>query len=239
MVERNDVIILAGGKGTRLAELTSNRPKGLVFIGDRPILWHIMSIFALQGHMRFVLCLGHMSDQIIDYFSNKDNVDAGWEIIFDDTGPDTLKSKRLKSALKYIKTKNFFLAYGDDLANVNLADLKNCSQQSASMVAVRPKSQYGVLRFDKDKNITSIEEKPRSDDWINGGFMLISTEICSYLDLGELEDVVLPKLVKLNAVSVYMHSGFWLAMNNYKEFLELEGIYNENISSNSKLPWTR
>jgi glucose-1-phosphate cytidylyltransferase len=242
MDKKHDVMILAGGKGTRLAELTSNSPKGLVFIGDKPILWHIMTIFASQGYKRFVLCLGHMSNQIIDYFSNKNNINPEWEIVFDDLGPEAQKSARIKSALDHIKTEAFFLAYGDDLANVNLAELKSCAQETDSIVtmtAVKPKSQYGVLHFNGDKQITSIAEKPKSNNWINGGFMLISIEILNHLNLGELEDDVIPALIKLNTVSAYKHSGFWLAMNNYKEFLELENIYKENILSNSKLPWIR
>ena len=240
MKERHDVVILAGGKGTRLAELTNDCPKGLIHIGEKPILWHIMSIFGAQGYTRFVLCLGHMSEQIVDYFSNKDNINSGWEIIFDDTGSEVTKSERIKSALHHVRTERFFLAYGDDLANVDLAAINECAQQTASLVtmtAVKPKNQFGVLEFNSEKIITSIQEKPLSDVWINGGFMLISTQIRDYLDLGELEDQVIPAIARSNLVSAYTHLGFWVAMNNYKEFLELDGIYNEYKLSNAKLPW--
>tara|TARA_B110000879_G_C11000806_1_gene442965 strand:- start:3 stop:731 length:729 start_codon:yes stop_codon:yes gene_type:complete len=240
MNETYDVVILAGGKGTRLAELTNDRPKGLVHIGEKPILWHIMSIFGAQGYTRFVLCLGHMSGQIVDYFSNKDNISPDWEIVFDDTGSEATKSERIKSALQHVRTERFFLAYGDDLANVDLAAISKCAEQNASLVtmtAVRPKSQFGVLRFNKDKIITSMEEKPLSDVWINGGFMLIATEIRDYLDLGEFEDQVIPAIARSKLVSAYTHLGFWVAMNSYKDFLEIEGIYNKNKLSNSKLPW--
>lgn len=238
----HDVVILVGGKGTRLAELTNDRPKGLVNIGKKPILWHIMSIFSDQGHTRFVLCIGHMGEQIKKYFSNKDNIDPSWEIIFDDTGVDVTKSERIKSAIQHIRTERFFLAYGDDLANVDLGVVNEYAEETASLVtmtAVRPKSQFGVLDFKDDKMITSIKEKPLSDVWINGGFMLISKNIINYLHLGELEDQVIPAIASLNLVSAYKHQGFWIAMNNYKEFLELDSIYNENKISDSKLPWNR
>lgn len=240
MNTNHDVVILAGGKGTRLFELTKDRPKGLVNIGDKPILWHIMSIFAAQGCTRFVLCVGHMSDQIIEYFSDKKNINSGWEVVFDDAGSDVTKSVRIKSALKQIKSKNFFLAYGDDLANVDLDAIIACAQQTNSLVtitAVRPSSQFGVLQINSEKMITSIEEKPISDVWINGGFMLVSKNISKYLDCGEFEEQVLSEVAKLNHLSAYKHYGFWLAMNNYKQFLELESMYTEHKVTKTILPW--
>lgn len=229
-----DVVILAGGKGTRLRELTHEIPKGLAPIGDRPILWHIMNIFARQGHTRFILCVGYQAHMIADYFSGERR-EPGWEVVISDAGLTASKSERVKAALEHVAGPRFFLAYGDDLADVDLNAVTRQAEQTESIVtlsAVQPPSPFGVIDIDDDGAITGFREKCRMNQWINGGFMSVSSDIRRYLHLGELEAEVFDALVAERRINAYRHPGFWKAMNTHKQYLQ----FNE-LAADGKLPW--
>ena len=229
-----DVVILAGGKGTRLAELTKETPKGLAPIGGRPILSHLMGIFARQGHTRFILCVGYEGRQIADYFCGSGGL-PNTEVCISDAGLEASKSERIKLALEQVRSDRFMLSYGDDLANVNLSAVINQSEQTNSIVtltAVRPFSPFGVLNLAGDGRITGFREKCRMPDWINGGFMSVSRKIEEYLPLGELENEVFDALVTESRINAYQHHGFWKAMNTHKDYLQ----FNE-LTDRDELPW--
>ena len=218
-----DVVILAGGKGTRLAELTHETPKGLAPIGDRPILWHIMSIFARFGHTRFVLCVGYEGHQIGAYFSGPGRTE-GWDVVISNAGVSASKSQRVRAALAHVESDRFWLSYGDDLADVDLPAVDRKARATESIVtlsAVQPFSPFGVMDLSPDGRILGFREKSRMTDWINGGFMSVSRAIEGYLGLGELENEVFGALVTEGRLNAHRHTGFWKAMNTHKEYLEL------------------
>ncbi|MBT9559922.1 MAG: NTP transferase domain-containing protein [Myxococcales bacterium] len=217
-----DVLILAGGKGTRLAELTLETPKGLARIGDRPILWHIMQIFARQGHRRFILCVGYEGHQIGAWFEQ--NPEPGWDVVISNAGVEATKSERVRKALEHVRSDRFWLSYGDDLSDVDLARVDAMARATGSVVtltAVQPFSPFGVMNLDAAGRVRGFSEKSRMAEWINGGFMSVSTEIANYLPLGELEKEVFEALVADGRLDACRHEGFWKAMNTHKEYLEL------------------
>lgn len=229
-----DVVILAGGKGTRLAELTKETPKGLAPIGGRPILSHLMGIFARQGHTRFILCVGYEGAQIANYFKADGRL-PNTEVCVSDAGLEASKSERIQQALEHVQTERFFLSYGDDLANVDLSAVVQHSETTNSVVtltAVQPLSPFGVLNLSHDGSITGFREKCRMPDWINGGFMSVSREIEKYLHLGELENEVFEALVSDGRLNAHRHHGFWKAMNTHKDYLQ----FNE-FTDRGELPW--
>jgi glucose-1-phosphate cytidylyltransferase len=218
-----DVVILAGGKGTRLSELTRETPKGLARIGERPILWHIMQIFAHQGHTRFILCVGFEGHQIAEYFSGP-GLEPGWEVVISNAGVSATKSDRVRAALSHVTTDRFWLSYGDDLSDVDLAAVDARARRHESVVtltAVQPMSPFGVMDIGGDDRVAGFREKCRMVEWINGGFMSVDRVIAHYLDLGELEKEVFEALVHEGRLDVHRHHGFWKAMNTHKEYLEL------------------
>lgn len=218
-----DVVILAGGKGTRLSKLTREVPKGLVPIGERPILWHIMRHYAAFGYRRFVLCVGYEGQQIADYFA-AEAATQGWEVVCSDAGEKASKSDRIKAAMEHVQTDRFWLGYGDDLADVDLDAVDSQARSSHSIVtlsAVQPLSPYGVIDLEEAGDITGFREKCRMSDWINGGFMSVHRDIADYLHLGELEVEVFEALVTGKRINAHRHQGFWKAMNTYKDYLEL------------------
>ncbi|MEC8025318.1 MAG: sugar phosphate nucleotidyltransferase [Myxococcota bacterium] len=229
-----DVVILAGGKGTRLAELTQETPKGLAPIGDRPILSHLMGIFARQGHRRFILCVGYEGHQIADYFGGEGRL-PGTDVIISDSGLAASKSQRIADALVHVKSDRFLLSYGDDLANIDLSAVIAQGERTESIVtltAVQPLSPFGVLNLETNGLITGFREKCRMPDWINGGFMSVSRQIEGYLALGELENEVFERLVVEHRLNAYRHQGFWKAMNTHKDYLQ----FNE-LTDRGELPW--
>lgn len=233
-----DVVILAGGKGTRLRELTHEIPKGLTPIGNRPILWHIMSIFAHYGHTRFIVCVGYEAEQITRHFDDPDNVEPGWEVVTSDAGVAASKSARIRAALEHVRGDRFLLGYGDDLADVDIdavEALADASESIVTLTAVQPMSPFGILDLADDGRITGFREKRRMNEWINGGFMSVSREIEAYLPLGELEKEVFEALVAAGRLNAYRHTGFWKAMNTHKQYLE----FNDLARAGGALPWRR
>jgi glucose-1-phosphate cytidylyltransferase len=227
------VVILCGGKGQRLGEKTIDIPKPLIHIGDKPILWHVMKIYAAQGVNNFVLCLGYKHDEVVKYFKMNDIVrKEGWTVHFEDTGLETSKSQRINKVLQkgLVETDEFFLAYGDDVADVNIKKLLNQHKKYTPTVTisiVRLISEFGVvLSSPATGAITRFNEKPILDEWMNGGFMVMNKRILDYLDNGELEQEVFNALVSDKQIRAYRHKGQWKAMNTLKDYMELTSLWH-------------
>lgn len=225
------IVILAGGKGTRLYEYTKEMPKALVPIGDKPIIWHIMKIYASHGFTDFVVCAGCFKEQIEDYFAR--NNCEGWKVEIVDTGTESSKAERLKRIEGYLSgEENFFVAYGDDVSDVDIGkvlEFHRSSGKVATLTAVNPESQFGVIEFDHETGIVyGFVEKPKLNQWINGGFFVFNRRIFDYLHRvnGELEDEVFSALVKDGELVAYQHNGFWKCMNTFKEWSDLNEVWN-------------
>ena len=253
-----EVVILCGGKGTRLKEETEYKPKPLVTVGDMPILWHIMKGYSHFNHHDFVLALGYKGHLIQDYFRNiRDNtsdyelsLDTGlvkhlgdlgdiekWKITFAKTGQESGTAHRLKRVQQYIKGNEFMLTYGDGVADVNLEALVEQHRKSgvvATVTGVMPLTKYGILQTD-GKIVTEMKEKPALDNAnVNGGFMILNREVFDYIPDTEgsmLEQDVLPRLASERKLGMYDHKGFWHCMDTPKDHEELNKIWNE------KPPW--
>lgn len=221
------VVILCGGKGMRLGELTSEIPKPLIKIGDKPILWHVMKIYASQGVKKFILCMGYKKDKIRNYFKNNPVVD--WDIQFIDTGLEASKSQRIQRIQKLIKTDDFFCAYGDDVADIDLAGLFKLHRRLdriATITVVKMVSGFGIVKINKSNNVLAFKEKPILDVWMNGGFMVLNKKIFDLLDFGELEQEVFEALVRKGKIRAYKHRGGWKTMNTLKDYMELTSLWD-------------
>lgn len=226
-MKKMPVVILCGGKGMRLGEKTLEIPKPLVQIGGKPILWHVMKIYASQGFDDFILCLGYKKDEITSHFKNNNN--EGWNICFEDTCLETTKSGRLKKIKALINTDEFLLAYGDDVANIDLGQLLKHHKKYglvSTITAVRLISGFGIMDITPSGLITKFKEKPVLKEWMNGGFMVMNRKIFDYLDEGELEQEVFGALVRDRQISAYRHKGQWNTMNTLKDHLELTSLWN-------------
>ena len=229
------VAILCGGKGTRLAELTEGIPKGLIPIGGRPIVWHIMKYFEAFGHRDFVLLVGYKAAEFVDYFAA--HRAAEWTITFVNSGVEASKSERLRDARPLLDDDRFFLSYGDDLTDVDLnlvLERNTTSPAVVTLTAVRPPNPFGSLKMDTEGNVTAFVEKGPLPDWTNGGYMVVRPAVFEALSQGELESGVLPFLAQRGGVNAFRHDGFWLSMNTYKDTQELDRIWNAGNP-----PWER
>jgi len=251
------VVILCGGKGTRLREETEYRPKPLVEVGDKPILWHIMKGYAHHGCRRFVLCLGYRGKQIKEYFLNYEFMNndfcldirskeasvmngrtppEDWTIVFADTGSECPTGGRIKKVEKYVRPSVFFATYGDGVSDVNVASLLDFDIQHgkiATITGFHPRSKYGQLQTGRNGRITGFYEKPRLRDYVNGGFFVFSREIFSYLnEQSVLEEEVFEQLVQEQQMVLYQHEGFWFAMDTYKDYLEINAMMERE-----ETPW--
>jgi len=220
--------ILCGGEGTRLREHTNSIPKPMVMIGDKPILWHIMKIYAHYGFNDFILCLGYKGDVIKDYFKNDEN----WNITFADTGLKTNTGGRIRRVEKYIEDDTFFATYGDGLSNIDLNDLleyHRSKDKVATLTAVKPLSPFGMLEIDSNNLVADFKEKPVLDHWINSGFFVFNVGVFDYINENDvLEKEVFERLAKDNNLSAYKHTGFWKCMDTYKDNLELNRMWESN-----------
>lgn len=222
------VAILCGGKGTRLTELTETTPKGMIPIGGRPIVSHVMDYFASFGHSDFVLLVGYRAHEFIDHLGSL--TPAGWTVRFVDSGIHASKSQRVRDAAPLLDGERFFLSYGDDLTDVDLDAVVRANSATGAMVtltAVRPTNPFGSLQIDDQGRVTGFFEKEPLPDWVNGGYMVVRPSIFPHLARGELERDVLPFLAQRGEVSAYRHSGFWRSMNTYKDTQELERIWSK------------
>jgi glucose-1-phosphate cytidylyltransferase len=254
-----EVVILCGGKGSRLAEETQSRPKPMVEIGGKPILWHIMKHYSNFGYKKFILALGYKGDYIKNYFLKYKTIksdftitmnpisepifyneveDSDWEITFVNTGENNQKGSRIKQIEKYIKSDTFFVTYGDGVSNVNLNNLLDFhvkENKIVTLTAVHPPSRFGELELDGFK-VTNFEEKPQmATGYINGGFFVMNKKILNYLSIDpdcDLEFGALQKLSKENELNAYFHNDFWQCMDNIREKEYLDKLANTN-----QIPW--
>jgi glucose-1-phosphate cytidylyltransferase len=252
------LVILAGGLGTRLSEETTIRPKPMVEIGGRPILWHIMKIYSHYGINDFIVCLGykgylikeyfsnyylHASDVTIDIMNNKvemhRNTSEPWKITLIDTGAATMTGGRLNRVLPYLeREENFCFTYGDGVSNVNIRALLDFHKSHGRMVtltATRPTSRFGALDMDDDGAVTSFTEKPPGDGrWINGGYFVLSPKVGKYIkdDMMPWERDPMETLAREGQVAAYKHDGFWQPMDTMHDKNLLEDLWRSD-----KAPW--
>jgi glucose-1-phosphate cytidylyltransferase len=224
------VAILCGGRGTRLREKTDSMPKALVEIGGRPILWHVMQIYAAQGCRRFVLCTGYLGEQV-EEFADAETWPAGVEVQCIDTGLDTPTGGRLKLAAEGIGPGTFFATYADGVADIDLgalADFHADHGDLATMTIVRPNLQFGVAELDGDTRVSGFVEKPRSENWINGGFFCFEPNALDYIaEDSVLEREPLERLAQEGRLHGFRHEGFWDCMDTYKDAVMLNDLWSE------------
>lgn len=253
------VLILAGGLGTRLSEETDIRPKPMVEIGGRPILWHIMKIYSQQGYNDFILLLGfkgyyikeyfsnyflHRSDVTIDLSNNKltihNNQSEPWKITLIDTGEDTMTGGRIKRAEPYIGNNRFMLTYGDGLSNIDIKAQLNFHKshgKAITMTAVQPDGRFGTFEYNSDNNsVSRFLEKPKGDgSWINGGFFICEPKVFDYIKEGDstiFEQNPLQNLAGDNELFCYKHQGFWKCMDTLRDKIDLNTLW-----TSGKAPW--
>lgn len=250
------VVILCGGMGTRLREETEYKPKPMVEIGGRPVLWHIMKLYAHYGFRRFILCLGYKGSVIKDYFlnyeamSNDFTVHLGqpnsvtiqssheeqdFHVSLVDTGLRTMTGGRLKRIERLVDTDTFMVTYGDGLADVDISALAACHRTHgalATLTATRSPSRYGVLDLGADGRVLRFAEKVQSD-WINGGFFVLNRRVFDYLDEEcVLEREPLQRLASDGQLRAFIHQGFWIGMDTYREFELLNHAWDSGSA-----PW--
>ena len=224
------IIIIAGGLGTRLAEETEDKPKPMVLIRSKPILWHIMNIFSVQGFHEFIISTGYKSNVIEEWVENKQHFDSNGEklkINVVNTGIQTQTGGRILEILKLFPKEKFMATYGDGLANVNIDRLIDCHQKLsklATVTSVRPPARFGYLKLENNM-VVEFGEKNQSDaGWINGGFFILEPQVIDYIKSIEepFESGALTRLAESSQLSAYLHEGFWQPMDTLREKRELE-----------------
>ena len=230
------VVILCGGRGTRLQEKTHQIPKALVEIGGQPIIWHVIRIYAAQGFRDFMLLTGYLHEEI-DAFLSEVTWPEPITVEAVDTGVDTPTGGRVHAVADRLRDEGTFcLTYADGVADIDLDRLVATHHQAgaaATMTVTRPFSQWGVAIIDDRDHITGFQEKPRLDYWINGGFFCLEPEIFGYLDPSSvLEREPLERLAAANRLAAYRHDGFWECMDTYKDMIELNDLWSAGAA-----PW--
>jgi glucose-1-phosphate cytidylyltransferase len=250
-------VILAGGLGTRLSEETTIRPKPMVEIGGRPILWHIMKMYSAHGVNDFIICCGYRGYVIKEYFANyylhlsdvtfdlsrnslevHQNNAEPWRVTLVDTGEDTMTGGRLKRIRSYLGDDTFCMTYGDGVGSVDIAAVIAHHQRSgglATMTVVQPPGRFGAVDMDDRQRVTRFHEKPHGDGgWINGGFFVLSPRVIDYIegDLTVWEKAPLERLAVEAQLSAYVHDGFWHPMDTLRDKSYLEGLWQSG-----QAPW--
>ena len=255
------VVILCGGKGTRLREETEFRPKPMVPIGDRPILWHIMKTYAHYGHRDFILCLGYKGEMIRDYFRNylwntcdatlnlgatpkvefhDRHTEEDWRVTLANTGSESMTAYRVKQIQKYIpRGENFLLTYGDGLATIDINESIRSHQASGkvcTLSAVHPAGRFGSLRIEDSGQIHTFNEKPQfEENYVNGGYMVCDYRLFDYLTDDPnmlLERKPMDDLVRAGQLNAFKHEGFWQPMDTYQESQYLNKLWDAG-----QAPW--
>jgi glucose-1-phosphate cytidylyltransferase len=252
------VVILAGGRGTRLAEETSVRPKPMVEIGGKPILWHIMKSYASHGYKDFLVACGYRGEMIKEYFNNyfihssdyfldlkdgsrqivsKNGID--WKVGVIDTGLNTMTGGRILRLRKWIGEESFMVTYGDGLSDVDiraLVDFHRSHGKVATVTAVRPPSRFGALSLDGDRVCEFSEKSQAREGWINGGFFVFEPGVFDYLSCDEtiLERETLERLARDGQLMAFCHPGFWQPMDTLREKQSLESLWTRGVA-----PWKR
>jgi glucose-1-phosphate cytidylyltransferase len=223
-------VILAGGYGTRISEETHLKPKPMIEIGGKPILWHIMKRYSMYGINEFIICSGYMGHVIEDYFKIKYE---DWEINVVDTGSNTMTGGRLKRIERYIENKTFCFTYGDSLNNANISTIIKFHKdkgKSATVTACHPPEKYGILKLEDD-TVIRFEEKPeRNNEWVNAGYFVLEPQIFELIknDSTVWEKEPLQQLVSKNQLSAFKHEGFYKSMDTISDKNYLEKLWNNN-----------
>lgn len=251
-------VILCGGLGTRLREETEFRPKPLVEVGGRPILWHIMKLYAHHGFRDFVLCLGYRGQMIKEYFLNyeamnndfticlgrqnrityhDEHKEQDFHVTLADTGLETMTGGRVKQVEKYVDGNTFMVTYGDGVADVNIravVDFHRAHGRLATVTTVRPISRFGVLDVGTDGDVLSFAEKPQLDGWVSAGFFVFDGRFFDYLEGDDcfFERAPLERLAREGQLMAYRHEGFFFAMDTYREYEHLNQLW-----SGGDAPW--
>jgi len=249
-------VILAGGLGTRISEESTLRPKPMIEIGGKPILWHIMKIYSAHGVNDFIICLGYKGYLIKEYFANyflhtsdvtfdmqnnrmevHQNSSEPWKVTLVDTGDDSMTGGRLKRVRQFLGEEDFCFTYGDGVSDVNVTEsiaFHRNHKRLATLTGVQPPGRFGILNLQGD-HVTSFEEKPHGDGgWVNGGFFVLSPKVIDFIDGDKTvwERGPMEKLARENQLSAYLHSGFWQPMDTLREKRQLEALWNSG-----KAPW--
>ena len=228
------VVVLCGGKGTRLSEYTEEIPKPLINVGHKPILWHLVQIYKKFEHKDFIFCLGYKGDKIREYFKNE----KGVNIKFVGTGLETNKAERIQKVKHLIKDDDFFVTYGDDLSDVDINKLYAFHKKNKKIVtltAVNLQSQFGILDINSKDEVIQFQEKPKLEQFMNGGFYVFSRKIFDYMKKGhDLESDVLREIAKAKQIAAFRHDGFWKCMNTLKDVMELNELFKKG-----KTPWIK
>jgi len=249
-------VLLAGGLGTRMREETEFRPKPMVEVGGRPVLWHIMKILSEHGISDFIVCAGYKSELISNYFLNFNvtsrpftvnlesgevkthglSVEAGWNVTVVDTGELTPTGGRIKAIEEFIDEEDFFVTYGDGLADVDITQLMNLHRSNnvvATLTAVQPQSRFGVLDISADSLVTNFREKPQVQDWINIGYFVFNKSIFARLNSESvLEEGPLRDLASEGELQAHKHRGFWEPMDTFREYQHLQNLWETGVA-----PW--
>jgi glucose-1-phosphate cytidylyltransferase len=229
------VAILCGGRGTRLRERTETVPKALVEIGGRPILWHVIGIYARQGFQRFLLATGYLGEAVAE-FAASERWPSGVAVECVDTGLDTPTGGRIAQLAERLRSGTFCATYADGVADIDLAALLGFHRshgEAATMTVVRPELQWGVAELGEGGAVAGFVEKPRSERWINGGFFCFEPEVLDCLGAGSvLEREPLSRLAAAGRLRAYRHDGFWDCMDTYKDAVVLNDLW-----ASGEAPW--
>jgi glucose-1-phosphate cytidylyltransferase len=250
-------VLLAGGLGTRMREETEFRPKPMVEIGGKPVLWHIMKVLGTQGITEFIICAGYKGDQIKRYFFNYrlENMDftirlgddsqtvfhgtheeSNWSVTVVDTGPDTNTGGRILAVRDFVGNEPFLVTYGDGIANINIAELTSfhaAHGKAATITVAKPNSRFGVVETDANSLVTNFREKPVLEDWVNIGYFIFNQDVFKHLSPESvLEEQPLIELSDSSNLFAFRHNGFWQPMDTYREAVALNQLWTSGDA-----PW--